>query len=513
MKIAGWIGAVVCWCLLLAAPCRADGGSEMPIDEPMPVVPAVYENDEPPMPEPLLGGAPSNNASAEQTPDELDAALRMADKRANDVPAESAPARETRLAAKEGDSGLDQLPAPNGGDGHDAASGQPCQCPKCAPQQPLSLQSMLPPLAGLQAHNIRLGGWLEQGITWNDWYPSNRFNGPVGCNDRANEYQLNQFWVFMERPVKTDGCGWDLGGRVDMSYGTDWRFGKNVGLEDRINSANQFYGLVIPQFYLAAGVNDLTVKLGHYATGFGYENVPAVANFFYSHSYAMAYTEPLLVTGVQADYKLNDQWTLSGGFNRGWMMFEDVNSDLDFLGGVRWVSACQRTNVSFMLVTGDEDAAGQHNTFAYSLVLSQKLTEAMTYVIQHNLGQDMGGNPRTGGKAEWYDVCQYLFYTINPNWSAGLRGEWLRDNDGSRVKGVGGWIQSNKGWGAPPGFVGDFYEISAGLNWKPHPNLLFRPEMRWDWYNGSRNLAGELPFNDGQVSAQVLAAADLILLF
>jgi len=34
-------------------------------------------------------------------------------------------------------------------------------------------------------------------------------------------------------------------------------------------------------------------------------------NFFYSDSYLMGgYFDPLLVTGLQADYKLNDNWTL-----------------------------------------------------------------------------------------------------------------------------------------------------------------------------------------------------------
>ena len=73
------------------------------------------------------------------------------------------------------------------------------------------------------------------------------------------------------------------------------------------------------------GYNDLTVKIGHYAAVMGYEVVPAPGNFFYSHSYELAYAEDILVTGVQADYKLNDNWSVNGGFNRGWFMFEDDN--------------------------------------------------------------------------------------------------------------------------------------------------------------------------------------------
>ena len=62
----------------------------------------------------------------------------------------------------------------------------------------------------------------------------------------------------------------------------------------------------MPQFYMEVGYNDLTVRMGHYAPSIGYEVVAAPGNFFYSHSYALAYSEPVLVTGLQADYKLNN---------------------------------------------------------------------------------------------------------------------------------------------------------------------------------------------------------------
>ena len=105
-----------------------------------------------------------------------------------------------------------------------------------------------------------------------------------------------------------------------MVYGTDWRFGQCSGLENRIDDPNSFYGLILPQFYLEVAYNDLTVKMGHFATLTSLEVVPAPLNFFYSHSYLMAgYYDPLLVTGLQAEYKLNDNWTAIGGFNRGWL--------------------------------------------------------------------------------------------------------------------------------------------------------------------------------------------------
>lgn len=163
---------------------------------------------------------------------------------------------------------------------------------------------------------------MQQGISFNGHGRRDGFNGPVGTNDFNGEYQMNQAWLFFDRPADNGGSGWAIGGRLDMVYGTDWRFGINHGLEDRINGFNrQTYGLVLPQMYAEIAYDDLSVKLGHFDDAMGYENVPAVLNPLYSHFYAMAFSEPLLVTGLLAQYRLNDRLSVLGGFHRGWMMF------------------------------------------------------------------------------------------------------------------------------------------------------------------------------------------------
>ncbi len=413
------------------------------------------------------------------------------------TPAEKAPAAKEPSAATP----VPQAAAPQ------ADSGMPCcECPPAAPWK-------VPQPCFFQRHGITWGGWAQMGATANGWNPPSHFNGPLATNDR-NEFELNQMWIYFDRPVNTGGCGWDVGGHADVVYGTDWRFGSNWGLENRINSPDNLYGLVLPQYYLAVGVDDLTVKMGHYSPGFGYEAVPSPMNFFYSHSYAMGYTEPLLVTGVQADYKLSDQWTLIGGFNRGWMMYEDMNTSLDVVGGVRWTSDDKYTQVAFMTTTGPQDPNNDHNRFAYTFVIQQQITDKLQYVVQNNLGVEDGtSNVVAGGQAQWCGINQYLFYQINEKWKAGLRFEWLQDTDGTRVAGVGNWIGSDRGWTALPGFAGDFYDLTVGLNWRPHPNFVLRPELRWDWYGGSRNLQGQLPFDDGLKASQFTAAVDMIVTF
>ena len=137
---------------------------------------------------------------------------------------------------------------------------------------------------------------------------------------------MNQMWLYLHRPADTGGCGWAWGGHVDMIYGTDWRFGINEGLEDRINNFDfSRYGLVIPQAYLEVAYNNLSVKLGHFAAILDYEAVPSVMNPFYSHSYGYPYGVPQLLTGILADYKLTERLSVQAALHRGWQKFEDNN--------------------------------------------------------------------------------------------------------------------------------------------------------------------------------------------
>jgi hypothetical protein len=374
----------------------------------------------------------------------------------------------------------------------------------------------MPQLPILQQMGIDMGGWIQQGITFNNYGSNDAYNGPMCINDLNSQYQMNQLWLYFVKPTKTDGDGFDIGGRIDVVEGTDWRFGQCYGLETTFDSPNSYYGLILPQFYLEVAYDDLTVKMGHFATFTSYEVVPAPLNFFYSHSYMMGgYFDPLLVTGLEADYKLNEHWTAVGGFNRGWMQFEDPTGTLNFLGGVKWVGNEKRSSLSLMVDAGPQTGfTGLHNRETVYMVCTHQLTEKLMYASQYDIGQEQNGSVVTPGQnANYYGLEQMLIRKLNDKWSLGLRFEWVRDEEGSRIAGIGNALLTDMGWGGKPGFAGSFYDTSIGLNYRPCPNCLFRPEVRWDSYDGPRNVAGQLPFNNYNSSTQFTTAMDLVITY
>jgi hypothetical protein len=348
---------------------------------------------------------------------------------------------------------------------------------------------------------VTTDGWLDQGATLNTLSPRNRTNGPVTFNNRSNDYQLNQLYLLLKRDVDRQGCRWDAGGRIDLLYGTDSLYTSARGLElgdDLSPKWNaQQYGLSMPQAYaefFCPWGNGLSVKLGHFYSILGYETAPAPANFFYSHSYVYQYGEPKTYTGLLAATHLGD-FEIQAGMTRGWDNWGDNNNDMAFTGSIGWTSDDERTSIALGVDAGREQPDPTSNVRTlYSLVIQQKLGERWQYVAQF----DYGNEPAAGVGdtiARWYGLNQYLFRTINEHWKAGLRFEWFRDENGSRIADVGQ--------------TADYFELTPGLNWTPDEHWTVRPELRWDW----TGTAGVYPFGDGTRSSQLLLSCDVIARF
>ena len=148
------------------------------------------------------------------------------------------------------------------------------------------------------------------------------------------------------------------------------------------------------------------------------------------------------------------------------------------------------------------------------MVYTHQFTEKFWSGTQVTVGRENHGSVINPGQDDtWYGFEQLFTYKLNPKWSAGLRYEWVQDNQGSRVAGIGNILGTARGWQGAPGFVGPFSDLSLGLNYRPNKNLVIRPEIRWDWYGGGPNPSNQLPFNTFASSSQFTSAVDAIVTF
>jgi len=365
---------------------------------------------------------------------------------------------------------------------------------------------------GLRSRGFNIRGWVDQGVTIPAQFPSDRFNGPVTFNDRADEYQMNQLYLIAERETNTEGQGFDFGGRVDLLYGTDSRFVLANGLDDSWSS-ERFYGLAMPQLYADFALNDWVFRAGHFYSILGYETVTAVDNFFYSHTYSRQYGVPFTHTGMLAIWQFNDRLALSAGFHRGWEQWEDNNDRPGFLGGATWTNEESGTQIAFGITASNEQVGWSSSRTTYSIVVRQRLAQRLRYVLEHVGAYETNALLPDGNvaSAEWFGVTNYLFFDLDPMWSFGLRYEWFADNDGARVRGLG----APRGFDFPPAgqaFPAYWNDIAVGIHYKPHRNVTLRSEGRWDWADpiGTSTV---FPFTDQTRRSQFLFATDLIIQF
>jgi hypothetical protein len=287
-------------------------------------------------------------------------------------------------------------------------------------------------------------GWLSGGhhgqLAVRDPQPLQR----PGDVQRSREGQFNQGYVIIEDTIDTGGCGFDWGGRVDLLYGTDYIFTMATGLETDRRRESQVeqqsrLRLGLAAGLLGTGLQRLSVKLGHFYTVIGYEVVPANGNFFYTHAYTMQYGEPFTHTGGIATWKVADDLSVIGAFVNGWDAFDRVHDAGMGIGGFIFNATDNLTIAYTYGYSVDEPTTwGGYSPRNISSLVATYNRDDWTYVIQNDIGwqddaiQNQGSSLRS---AEWYGINQYLFYTINDCWKAGMRVEWFRDDDGVRVGG------------------------------------------------------------------------------
>ena len=373
---------------------------------------------------------------------------------------------------------------------------------------PNGITHLLPQDGRFQAY-----GWLDTGTIYNTSQPGSGYNGPYNAVDSTTP-TFNQAYLVMEMK-RPDYSDFSVGGRVDVLYGNDFFLAQSAGFElkqdgSKIWNTSSDMGVAIPQAYLEVGGDTLFIQVGHFYTVVGYEGVQSANNFFYSHAYSYQFAGPFTQWGGLVTWKPSDNWEVQGGPVNGWNTLDGTSDNVEFLGKAKYTSDSKDWWTSFAIITGNmtNNAAivpgltpAIANRTRYSFLYDRKITDNVEYVFHQWLGAQQDGTS-TGSTANWYGIDQYMFYTVSKNWKFGGRFEWFRDEDGTRVG------LTRPGNPNVPPLPGNYFSFTVGPNYSPSPNLVIRPEVRYDTYNGSAQ-----PFDDGRKTQQLMFGVDCIVKF
>jgi Putative beta-barrel porin-2, OmpL-like. bbp2 len=410
------------------------------------------------------------------------------------------------------------MPPPMNGNGAGNGNGAPAEEPKAeekkeeekpAPPEPWALMRLLKGTAfgdRLDARRITISGWTEGSYTPSQAKVS---NSPVVWNDRADKFLLNQLWLRAEKGFDTDSKEMSFGWRMDLLYGTDYRFTIPRGLwnEQLLNSKGQqnLYGLDPIQHYIAAYLPNLfkgtEVRVGRIFTPFGYESLEGANTPFVSRSYAFNWSPPFTHYGIMVAPQFNDNW--SGKFmlaNGNDVMIGDKSEELRFVGAISWTSTDKKTGITFGTSIGrgsfnagdpfnpstvglQSEPAGRNNINVFDIVATRQITEKLSYAFEAIYGYQNGvpanvpggiiATNKVSGTAHWGSLVNYLNYDFTEKVRGIVRVETFDDFEGQRT-----------------GFEGLYTAVTAGFQIKPCKAVMFRPEIRYDYNNVSRPFEG-----------------------
>ncbi|MEM6688973.1 MAG: outer membrane beta-barrel protein, partial [Planctomycetota bacterium] len=156
--------------------------------------------------------------------------------------------------------------------------------------------------------------------------------------------------------------------------------------------------------------------------------------------------------------------TAYGGYVLGWDSAFDNNGDA-FLGGLS-VGLTDDLTITYASVSGrfgEDRFNGVETGYMQSIVADYAVTDSIQYIFQSDYldTEDING----AASRETFGVNQYLIKTISDCWAVGGRFEYYNVDTGV-------FTGSNDS---------DIYALTLGANYRPHANLIIRPEIRWDW--------------------------------
>ncbi|HEY4041029.1 MAG TPA: outer membrane beta-barrel protein, partial [Rhodopila sp.] len=377
------------------------------------------------------------------------------------------------------------------------------------------------PPPGLWISGIHFGLQIEGGFTINPQTPEDGVNFGRLFDDRANQPQLNQMLVTINKPTDPNATGFDWGFKLQGMYGSDARYTHFLGVFDQAPGPgyeNQFdvveADVLLHLPFPTAGGMDAHVGL--YPTPLGYEVIDPSANPFYSHSYLFNFGVPLKHTGILTTSHITPMVDLYLGVDTGSnTTFSTGTGDensavagifgfgLNLLGGNLTVLALSHIgpeNSTRLLSPLGFNADGYFRYYN-DIVVTWKATDKLTLTTELNLVRDdfdgffVGKSKPTPVNA--FGVAQYISYPLSDTVTFNARGEIYRDDSGFFVTAfpnniglmnnnfVGGELGLPGATSVGAGRPTTYGEITIGLTFKPSlpapiTGLLIRPELRVD---------------------------------
>jgi hypothetical protein len=286
-------------------------------------------------------------------------------------------------------------------------------------------------------------------------------------------WQMHTYWGEKAQRITFSGPGNDTTGSTN--------FDGPEGQHDR-------FAIAAANISWNAPVLGKHVKLtiGKMYTWIGYELVENIGNPNYTHAQTYNNAIPFTHTGISADvseFLPSDKWGLTLYVVNGWDSYID-NNETKSVGTYLTYQPNDDFFISLATIYGGEGwgrggpQADGDKTMMYNVVATYSLPQvdklSLGFDWNHGYSQNTnqaGGNMNSG--AHWWAAVAYVMYDYTDNQQGAFRYEYFDDDDGAKFFGQSIWT------------------VTYTHNITIHDNLMLRPEIRYNKYNGGTS--GEIP--------------------
>jgi predicted porin len=282
------------------------------------------------------------------------------------------------------------------------------------------------------------GGHAAVSYNYNFNDPRSRNNVFRVFDDKANQFDINQAELWIEKPISTES---PIGFGLDFVIGRDAKkihsLGLGINSGDDPTKSDVFDLTQAYVTYKAPIGKGLDLKAGKFVTLHGAEVIRRTGNFNISRSLAFGFAIPFTHTGIMATYPFTDWLTVTAGIVNGWDNTDDNNNDKSF-HGMATITPMKDLTVIIGGTWGPEarfagDDANGPKRGLLDLVATYKPIPPLTLTVNYDYGtQDEAFGAGTP-TATWHAIAGYAQYDLTDKLSVGIRGEYFRDEEGFRL--------------------------------------------------------------------------------
>jgi hypothetical protein len=324
------------------------------------------------------------------------------------------------------------------------APAAPAEAPQTIGDRIKTLEDALKstPLLGV-VKDWQFGGNVAVSYNYNFNDPKSRNNGFRVFDDKANQFDINQAELWLEKPTSDASR---IGFGLDFTVGRDAKkihsLGLGISAGDDATKSDVFDLTQAYVTYKAPIGNGLDLKAGKFVTLHGAEVIRRTGNFQVSRSILFGFAIPFTHTGIMATYAVTDWLSVTGGVVNGWDNTDDNNNDKSVHGMVT-VTPLKDLTVTIGGTWGAEarfagDDSNGPKRGLLDIVATYKPIAPLTLTLNYNYGEQdkaVFTNVATGDlkSAVWQGIAGYAQYDLTDKFSVGLRGEYFVDEQGFRL--------------------------------------------------------------------------------